>query len=229
MKKITFVLAIIYSAFFATSVSAVAIGDTIVAGNITEVLDGTGDRIGSSVDHWSFTVNTAGIITIDTLSWEGHSDFDEEPEIGEAHDENTDVNGDGEIAFIDSYIYLFHDDGLLDSDDFIAENDDSDDTFDDGSISFLDAYLSINLDAGNYILAIGAYDLDQEDAINGFNTETGYPVTVDEFGDFLEIDHGDYQITFSGDVTVSAVPVPAAAWLFGSGLIGLFGFRKSKS
>ena len=29
--------------------------------------------------------------------------------------------------------------------------------------------------------------------------------------------------------TVSAVPVPAAVWLFGSGLIGLFGLRRKKS
>jgi hypothetical protein len=205
MKKITLILAIVCSAFFATSVSTVAIGDTIVAGNITEVLSGTGGRIGSSVDHWSFTVNTAGTITIDTLSWEGDSDFEEVPV-------TTDVNGDGEIAFIDSYIYLFHDDGSLDSNDYINDNDDSGETFDDGSISDLDAYLSIDLDAGNYILAIGAYDLLLNDAINGFNPDSFYPVTIDEFGNELENDHGDYQITFTGDVTVSAVPVPAAAW-----------------
>lgn len=222
MKKIIFVLAIVCSAFFATSVSAVT---TIVAGNINEVLNVAGDRVGSSVDHWSFTVNTAGIITIDTLSWEGDSDFEEELETHES----TDVNGDGEIAYIDSYIYLFHDDGFLDSGDFIAENDDSEETFDDGSISGLDAYLSIDLDAGSYILAIGAYDLNQGDAINGFNPANFYPVTVDEFGDEIENDHGDYQITFAGDVNVSAVPVPIAAWLFGSGLIGLFGLKKYKS
>lgn len=32
-----------------------------------------------------------------------------------------------------------------------------------------------------------------------------------------------------GDVGASAVPVPAATWLFGSGLIGLMGFAKRKS
>lgn len=32
----------------------------------------------------------------------------------------------------------------------------------------------------------------------------------------------------SSQVDVSAVPVPAAVWLFGSGLIGLFGFAKRK-
>lgn len=34
--------------------------------------------------------------------------------------------------------------------------------------------------------------------------------------------------TATGTVVVSAVPVPAAVWLFGSGLIGLIGFAKRK-
>lgn len=33
----------------------------------------------------------------------------------------------------------------------------------------------------------------------------------------------------AGDVGASSVPVPAAAWLFGSGLIGLIGFARHKS
>lgn len=33
----------------------------------------------------------------------------------------------------------------------------------------------------------------------------------------------------SGDLTVSAVPIPAAAWLFGSGLIGIAGLGRKKS
>jgi len=50
---------------------------------------------------------------------------------------------------------------------------------------------------------------------------------------------GAYTLLFSGDVTgsgggiingaiaVEAVPLPAAVWLFGSALIGLFGYRQS--
>ena len=37
----------------------------------------------------------------------------------------SDLNGDGEITFLDTYIYLFRDDGSLDSSDYIAHNDDS--------------------------------------------------------------------------------------------------------
>ena len=34
---------------------------------------------------------------------------------------------------------------------------------------------------------------------------------------------------YDGDVALSAVPIPAAVWLFGSGLIGLIGLAKRKS
>ncbi len=52
--------------------------------------------------------------------------------------------------------------------------------------------------------------------------------------------NGAYTLLFSGDVTgsgggiingaiaVEAVPLPAAVWLFGSALIGLFGYRRSE-
>lgn len=48
---------------------------------------------------------------------------------------------------------------------------------------------------------------------------------------------GDYRIRFSGIVTgnpvlqgqINAVPIPAAVWLFGSALVGLFGIRRTQS
>jgi hypothetical protein len=50
--------------------------------------------------------------------------------------------------------------------------------------------------------------------------------------EFREIDGKGAQgiFIFADDVTfgVSAVPVPAAAWLFGSGLIGLIGIARRK-
>jgi hypothetical protein len=40
----------------------------------------------------------------------------------------------------------------------------------------------------------------------------------------------DYYSSYTGEISVAAVPVPAAAWLFGSGLIGLAGAsRRRKS
>lgn len=49
----------------------------VTSGTIYEVQDEFGSDIGSTVDHWYFTVNSAGIVVIDTLSWEVDSeDFD---------------------------------------------------------------------------------------------------------------------------------------------------------
>ncbi len=206
---------------------------TIVSGNIHEVLDGDGNDIGSTVDYWHFTVNSAGIVTIDVLSWE--VDWEDVNGNGDSL-ETIDVNGDGEIAFVDPYIYLFKDDGSLDAGDFVAVNDDSALTLGDGSIYDYDSYLSRLLLPGNYVLAIGAFDLDLSEAIAGFNDETFYPTTNDPtindgLGTFIETDHGDYRITFDGDLTVTdaQVPEPASLLLLAVGAtmaVGVRGFRR---
>jgi hypothetical protein len=41
-------------------------------------------------------------------------------------------------------------------------------------------------------------------------------------------DYVSFDGSVSGNVTVSAVPVPATAWLFGSGLLGLIGVARRK-
>lgn len=51
--------------------------------------------------------------------------------------------------------------------------------------------------------------------------------TVMQNGPFFHDAAGEYT-TLSFEGTVSTVPVPAAAWLFGSGLIGLIGITKHK-
>ena len=104
--------------------SALSATAASVDGQIHAVYDNTGSQIGSTVDHIRFTVDTAGTVKIDILSWES------DPLSGAP----IDLNGDGEITFLDTYIYLFRDDGSLDSSDYIAHNDDSDHTYGDGSI-----------------------------------------------------------------------------------------------
>jgi len=47
-------------------------------------------------------------------------------------------------------------------------------------------------------------------------------IVLSQSGDLLGIDNVSY------NVSASAVPVPAAVWLFGSGLIGLFGIARKK-
>lgn len=66
--------------------------------------------------------------------------------------------------------------------------------------------------------------------ILGTNTAGGVPSTIDfgHTGEFvLDLPQGVTYTSASG-VFLSAVPVPAAVWLFVSGLIGLVGFTKYK-
>ncbi len=194
------------------------------------VTDGTLYRVGtgSSVDHWGFSTS-GGTTTIDTLSME----WDFSGPI-------VDVNGDGEIAFFDPYIHLFADDGSLDAGDLIASNDDSGSTFGDGSIFGYDSFLSLNLTAGNYILAIGAFNLSVSEAITQINDPNSYPVTCAEgvgstSCSFESHDHGDYQITWSDNVTITSnpgtgtgVPAPAPIALFGLALV-MLGLRRRQA
>lgn len=158
---------------------------SIVTGTIYQL---EGNYEISTVDYIYFTVNSAGPVTIDMLSVESDGDVD------------IDHNNDGEIAYIDPYIYLFRDDGSLDADDYIDENDDGP-TGDDGSTYSYDSYLSLPLEPGDYILAVGCYDLSLADAIGGTNYSTDY-IYGPDWGSGSEFDHGDYQVTFTGDVSV---------------------------
>jgi len=174
--------------------SSHTIDGLVTTGQIFPTFDGD-NRAGSTVDSWNFTVNSAGVVTIDTLSMET-SDWVT----------TQDVNGDGEIAFFDPYIYVFENDGGTPGA-FVASNDDSSLTFGDGSINSYDSYLSLNLDAGDYILAIGAYSLSEQEARDGANDENYYPIAgIDVNEDGIPSDHGDYQVTFTGDTTITNGP-----------------------
>jgi len=173
-------------------------------------------RNGSTVDHWFFSVNSAGIVTIDSLSWEVDTEdrFDGDADFFEV----VDVNGDGEIAFFDVYFYVFADDGTGYPGTLVATNDDDfANTYGDGSIYGYDSYLSLNLQAGDYILAVGAFSLGETEARIQYNDVTFYPVTGDGSGfPNIPIDHGDYQLTFTGDVTITSAPGDQLAVQYGS-------------
>ena len=180
----------------ALSASASHAAAETVSGTIYALQTPTGPH-GSTVDHWKFTVTQPNsLVDIDVLSWEvdleGHY---------------VDVNGDGEIAFIDPYIVLFRDDGSLDVGDLIAVNDGGFATLGDGSVHYLDSFISTGLDTGSYILAIGTAFLSSGDAIGSTNPNGNSIFTFDSTVGLLSHDHGDYRITFTGDVVV---PEPAS-------------------
>jgi hypothetical protein len=212
----------IFSGVALLSMSCMSNASFIVNGEIESVLDGK-DKIGSTVDTWFFSVLSDSTVSFDVLSWEA----DEE---GRATDdgfvESIDINGDDEFTFIDSFIYLFEDDGDLSVDDLIDFNDDSDFTYNDGSLSMFDSFLEVDLFAGNYIVAIGVTGLTLSEAILGFSAATQFPAACDDdpfFGCFLEESNvGDYQISFSGDVSQPIdVDEPYILSLLGLGFFAL--------
>jgi len=218
---------------FAVSILLVASGRSqasiIVRDNIDTLFDQNGNSIGTSVDYWHFTANSTGPVTIDVLAWEGFNGRGSTTGL-------VDINGDGELTFVDSAIRLFIDDGNLDAGDHIAFNDDSANTFGDGSIRTTDPFLSLTLVPGDYLLAIGVFGFELSNALAGVNPVSRSLQTF-QSGVLMDSDHADYQITFTGDITLTsgpngrimAAPEPGTLVLFSFGLGGLILLRRRYS
>ncbi len=80
------------------------------------------------------------------------------------------------------------------------------------------------------------YDLftNVRDGSYWYDPSNGYGYFDFNNGSQYNADGGDYELylwaVYDGDVGASVVPVPAAAWLFGSGVIGLIGLaRKNRN
>ncbi len=90
------------------------VDQTVVDGTLTATLSPPT----TTVEFVPFTVNSTGPVFIDVLSWEFTSDVS-------VPDGWIDVNGDGEALFADTQIFVFVDDGALDTEDRIGSNDDA--------------------------------------------------------------------------------------------------------
>ncbi len=98
---------------------------------------------------------------------------------------------------------------------------------------------NIQLDSNQGSITGLAADLfDSADALVTALTVTALPGGLGTALSFSEIlANGEYRIHFTGVVTgaptlqgqIAAVPVPAAVWLFGSALVGVFGVRRSQA
>lgn len=174
----------------------------VTSGQLDTTFD-NGVPISSTADLIPFTVNTSGTIIIDSLSWE--------------LDPNTfsdlDVNGDNETAYTDIGLKVYEA-GALGVE--VASNDDDLGLqgTSDGSVDTFDAYMAPFLAAGDYVLSVHTAGIAAGDDLDEVVT-TGLVATL---GPALsDSDHGDYQITFTGDVVL---PEPdSLAW----GLLALLG------
>ena len=210
-----------------------------------------------SVNLHRFSVHTDGLVALDVLASETkftqggdriHARFEDG-----SWDLSTfdDHNNDGILSTLNSWIYLFRDDGNLTQDDNIPQlsrtgksilmDNLGDNTFHLGygydrngsNRSYHDPLGIFELEAGDYLLAIGAAQLSLRNAVDGSNSGAGSCAEY-VFGECRAV--GSYYIDiYGGDVAdntkIVANPIPAALPLFVSalGLMGIAGWRRRRS
>ncbi|PCJ85928.1 MAG: hypothetical protein COA54_09955 [Thiotrichaceae bacterium] len=81
--------------------------------------------------------------------------------------------------------------------------------------------------SGNYFLSISADFNNAEDAFGNNQSDSSFFTTEDILGTAFNNFNGGSFTSF--DYQVGVVPVPAAVWLFGSGLLGLVGVARRRS
>jgi hypothetical protein len=146
---------------------------------------------------FNFTVDSTSNVTLRTWSYSGGTNS-----AGDV------ISGGG----FDPLLVLFDSTGTL-----ITTNDDI-----DGSTGMYDSLINWDLDAGNYIVALAQFgtDLTQNPTLG----EIVWSATYADFDDLTSFYALDINVTPLP--APSAVPVPAAVWLFGSAFMGLLGMRK---
>lgn len=194
----------------------------VISGTINQVTGGT------SFDTWKINMQTSGTFTVDVRGYEAS-----QSNIATAGYYTSDLNGDGELTWLDPDTYLYKDDGQLDAVDAVVRCDDTanncpvyqngltdatspavvtshlqTETFVDGSIHFRrDPWFNVNLAAGSYAYVVADYRLDPTEAAGGYNGFGGSADTFSAPSGFVSpiLDHADYQVTFSSDTLNFAV------------------------
>lgn len=219
----------------------------------------------TNFDTWKFNIQALGAFTIDVAAYEAT-----QSNTSTAGYQTVDINGDGELTWLDPDTQWYKDDGHLDSPaDAIVRCDDTanncprypgatqmnsstvvagpisitthqqSEASVDGSAHFRrDPWYDITFsETGNFMMLVAAYTLNYAEANSGINTTDFSPPSG--FVGAPVLDHADYKITLSSStlnfsrsgnvITVTSVPLPGAAWLFGSVLAGLGAVGRRKS
>lgn len=236
------------------------------AGNVsslqaaTLVLDRTIHRTtgGTTFDIWRINMVSAGSFIVDVLAYEAS-----QSSTTAAGYFTADLNGDGELTWLDADTYFYRDTGgPIRATDALVRADDINNNTPvyynglttatspvtlvslsqaegalDGSIHFRrDPAFVVTMAPGQYLYLVADYRLDPTEAEAGINTNdnfsppTGFVNPITTHADYrLTLRSDDFQFLVSGNtITITPVPLPAAAWLFGSGLATMIGIARRK-
>jgi hypothetical protein len=227
-----------------------------VSGTLNQLT--TGPLIGTTFDIWKINMPTAGNFTVDVLAYEAS-----QSNVTTVGYSTSDLNGDGELAWLDPDTYFYKDDGILHAADALVRCDDianncgvyqngltaatspvtvttltQAEGATDGSIHFRrDPAYNVTAAPGNYLLLIADFRLDPAEAEGGINTNDSFGPPTGFVGGIT--DHADYRFTLSSStlnfsidgntINASPIPLPAAVWLFGSGLAGIVGYVRRRA
>lgn len=186
----------------------------------TVVVSGTllKDATGTTFDTWNINMPVAGAFTVDVRAYEAS-----QSNINTAGYYAADLNGDGELTWLDPDTHFYLNDGHLDATDALVRCDDTGnncpvyqngltaltspvtvvshaqaETFVDGSIHFRrDPWFDVTMAAGSYSYLIADYSLSTAEAASGINGNDNFSAPSGFANPIL--DHADYQITFSSD------------------------------
>lgn len=214
--------------------SASAAQAAVVNGTIYQKIGGPTNVNGTTIDIYNITLTADSILEIDMMAGESLTGS-----LATHPSALYDLNGDGEFTVMDGHMRLYKE-GV----EFSAADDTSAysnpgniNGWQDGTLSSRDSYMLINASAGDYTLYVADYNLQVADITTLFNTgdtlgnsqtHADYRLSILAFDDFYLDDNNNPVYGNQLDLTVSQVPVPAAAWLFGSALMGFGAVSRRK-
>lgn len=177
---------------------------------------------GTTFDAWKIKILGTGSFNVDVAAYEAS-----QSNVATAGYFTRDINGDGELTWLDSDTYFYHDDGTLNASDAIFRCDDvanncndtsnylngytstssplsrttrqQSETPVDGSVHFRrDAWYDVTVHTpGNYLFLIADYLLSPAEAEAGINGNDSFSAPNGFVNPIL--DHADYKVTLSSD------------------------------
>ncbi len=175
---------------------------------------------GTTFDIWKINMQTAGSFTVDVAAYEAS-----QSNIATAGYATSDINGDGELTWLDPDTYFYKATGnpLLATDALVRCDDTANncavyqngltaatspavvtthlqsETLVDGSVHFRrDPWFDVSLIAGDYLYLVADYLLNSTEAATGINTGDTFSKPTG-FVDTAVLDHADYRYTLSSD------------------------------